>query len=756
MSISFRCDHCETSLRVKESAAGRSIQCPACKARVIVPDADAEIDEEVESLPPLPRLRSSGSASGKRRDAGGGMGGARMRGSRMVSAPPLEWGKIAWVGFGAVIVVGFVGELLRLLIVSPPPANLPAPLARHQAPAAASPAVGAPAVESPAVGTPAVAAPSTVPQAASFDTPKLAGRDPRPGQSSPSLPATAQPRETSLPTIPPATAPLIADAPAAGAPNAGLPASPRPVVNRARGNAGETRPGDVAGVPLPVFPDPGPGRPVGTRGVTLQTLSFSPPPGAPDTPGGRMKVRVYLPPGQPRPQSVPCVLVAPAGSPLVYGMSIEPGDGHNETLPYAEAGMVVVMYELDGGIGDMAKGTIEKMSNGYKAFRAAAAGVVNGRNALDFALAKIPIVDPRQIYAAGHSSAGTATLLFAEHEPRLKGCIAYAPCTDMKAQLAPFLGNAALAAVVPGLAEFAEWSAPENEVGLLKGRVMLFVSRDDTVCPFAQIFAFHQRARRGNPNVVLKVVEQGGHYDPMVHRGIPAAIGWIKGVPPVYPATPVPAVVAESDPVVKIDEGQKKGGPKIRIRRRRTVEINRPAGKNPTTKSPTAKRPAAKGPAAREPIVMETGPAVGWTNKLSEIKQIPDSPVTGMIDGIDFTLDQAVLAHGKLTLTKGPKFHGVFSEAEVVLHLSTDWDLDVSGQQAVNNGRIQGFGQTIYMSAMRKEDKLPKGRYVNECVMFLEFGSYNAKERTQPGRIYLCLPDRGKSYLAGTFEARVE
>ena len=39
--------------------------------------------------------------------------------------------------------------------------------------------------------------------------------------------------------------------------------------------------------------------------------------------------------------------------------------------------------------------------------------------------------------------------------------------------------------------------------------------------------------------------------------------------------------------------------------------------------------------------------------------------------------------------------------------------------------------------------------------MVLEFGDYNAELRMQPGKIYICLPDRGKSFLAGSFEAQV-
>ena len=44
----------------------------------------------------------------------------------------------------------------------------------------------------------------------------------------------------------------------------------------------------------------------------------------------------------------------------------------------------------------------------------AQAGLVNARNALEFVLARVPEVDPKRIYAAGHSSAGTLALLFAE------------------------------------------------------------------------------------------------------------------------------------------------------------------------------------------------------------------------------------------------------------------------------------------------------------------------------------------------------
>ena len=53
------------------------------------------------------------------------------------------------------------------------------------------------------------------------------------------------------------------------------------------------------------------------------------------------------------------------------------------------------------------------------------AGLANARTALEFALAKVPKLDAKRIYVAGHSSAATLALLFASHEPRIKACAAW-------------------------------------------------------------------------------------------------------------------------------------------------------------------------------------------------------------------------------------------------------------------------------------------------------------------------------------------
>jgi hypothetical protein len=51
----------------------------------------------------------------------------------------------------------------------------------------------------------------------------------------------------------------------------------------------------------------------------------------------------------------------------------------------------------------------------------------------------VPCSDPERIYIAGNGTAGTLALLCAAHEPRVKGCIAYAPVTDVEAYVGEFI-----------------------------------------------------------------------------------------------------------------------------------------------------------------------------------------------------------------------------------------------------------------------------------------------------------------------------
>ena len=144
------------------------------------------------------------------------------------------------------------------------------------------------------------------------------------------------------------------------------------------------------------------------------------------------KLCIYTPLGRHKYHSLGCIFIAPAGARMYAGMTISPGD-EKEHLPYVRAGYAVTALEIDG---EETPGAVNRvgMESAYKQFSAAEGGLVNGKNAIEYVLAKVPEVDPQRLYVAGHSSAATFALLFAEHEPRVKGCIAYAPLADLFAR----------------------------------------------------------------------------------------------------------------------------------------------------------------------------------------------------------------------------------------------------------------------------------------------------------------------------------
>lgn len=238
-----------------------------------------------------------------------------------------------------------------------------------------------------------------------------------------------------------------------------------------------------------------------------------------------MKVWVYLPERLAGPK-IPCVLIAPAGSPLIHGMALGPGD-RAEHLPWVRAGFAVVAYELDGAVGENA-GDDETM-RAVRAFVAASGGLDNARTALDYAQAKVPQIDPARVYTAGHSSAATVALLVAAREPRIKACVAFAPATDLESD--EELGKQAITTldgVVPGFADWVRRTSPFTNAPRLRCPLFLFHADDDSTVSVNESARFAEAVRRTNPDVIFRRVQTGGHYESMIRQGIPLAVGWLK------------------------------------------------------------------------------------------------------------------------------------------------------------------------------------------------------------------------------------
>jgi dipeptidyl aminopeptidase/acylaminoacyl peptidase len=219
---------------------------------------------------------------------------------------------------------------------------------------------------------------------------------------------------------------------------------------------------------------------------------------------------------------LPLVLVPPAGSTLIAGMRLGNGD-RAEHVPYVKAGFAVAAFEIDGAVADGANDTA--IIKGATEFRQARAGLANAKVALDFILAKAPNIDPNRVYIAGHSSAGTLALLVAAHDPRIKACAAYAPCTDVEkrlAQLTPMLDSS-----IPGYRDFLHFSSPKNHVDTLTCPVFLFHAIDDNNVRIGETTEFATNLKKTNSQVVQVTAAHGGHYDSMVHDGMPKGIAWL-------------------------------------------------------------------------------------------------------------------------------------------------------------------------------------------------------------------------------------
>lgn len=278
----------------------------------------------------------------------------------------------------------------------------------------------------------------------------------------------------------------------------------------------------------PVFPDLGDGEEL-ERGVRFHEVRLGPPDPAPASPGHRGKLWLYLPAGRHDAGSLPCILIAGAGSNLISGMDLADGD-RPEHLPYVRAGFAVLAYELDGAMQDRDRGS--DLARGSAAFLAAQAGLVNARNALDFLASRVHEVDPERTYAVGHSSAATLALLVAEHEPRIKGCVAFAPVVDT-AERTPALARNQLARMVPGAGDFFTRYNPRQHEDALNCPVFLFHAQDDSNVPVGESLACQSRLEALGKAVTLETVPTGDHYQAMLAQGIPRAIRWLKQLPAI-------------------------------------------------------------------------------------------------------------------------------------------------------------------------------------------------------------------------------
>ena len=243
---------------------------------------------------------------------------------------------------------------------------------------------------------------------------------------------------------------------------------------------------------------------------------------------GPLKLLVFLP-ERPIATPTPCLFIAPAGTPLFYGNSLDDGGNLPEYLPYLRAGFAVVVYEIDGDTGSEHPNDFQVL-RAARAFKDANAGIADAQEAIRYALARIPNIDPNRLYTAGHSSAATLALQVAENDNRIAACIAYAPCCDVSARI----GDEALNILnrsIPDFSEFIRYYSPINATATLKCPVFLFHADDDSNVPAEDNAAFAAKLQQTNTQVSFIRVPTGNHYQSMIDQGLPRAVEWLKQLP---------------------------------------------------------------------------------------------------------------------------------------------------------------------------------------------------------------------------------
>ena len=118
-------------------------------------------------------------------------------------------------------------------------------------------------------------------------------------------------------------------------------------------------------------------------------------------------------------------------------------------------------------------------------------------------------------------------MLFAEHEPRLRSCVAYAPVDDIPQHFRR-LGMIDMMDVLnsSGFGSLFTRYSPRTNEAKLDRPLFLFYAQDDGSAP--DIAAFGDRLKAAGKPVTVSTVPTGGHVQSVARDGIPAAIAWLQ------------------------------------------------------------------------------------------------------------------------------------------------------------------------------------------------------------------------------------
>lgn len=155
-------------------------------------------------------------------------------------------------------------------------------------------------------------------------------------------------------------------------------------------------------------------------------------------------------------------------------------------------------------------------------------------------------------------------------------------------------------------------------------------------------------------------------------------------------------------------------------------------------------------PATASRIAYPVPSDIKWTLDLSNTR-FPETVAAGSIHGHGFRCERATLQGGHLSLRQG---------MSGVPDLGVSIDLAAQRGEELGGKSVQiapGWAPPLPRVSLRWKDdqQQPKKHEVNVgYALKLAFGTVTNARLT--GRIYLCLPDESRSFVAGTFDAEIK
>jgi DNA-directed RNA polymerase subunit RPC12/RpoP len=158
--------------------------------------------------------------------------------------------------------------------------------------------------------------------------------------------------------------------------------------------------------------------------------------------------------------------------------------------------------------------------------------------------------------------------------------------------------------------------------------------------------------------------------------------------------------------------------------------------------------PPPKAPPPKPVVIAPPANDTNWTLELSTAV-IPDAPAAGRIHAGNFICERAILDTGTLSLRMAARDS---SDLGVSIYLHANQSADLAGRSVNITSAITNAPRVRLR--WREDDQKGKTEdFHGGYALKIEFGRLAGNRL--PGKLYLCTPDDGKSYVAGTFNAEI-